>query len=165
MSKEDKQAYKEVLEEKSLEAMDKALPLYEGAIDGAIQMGITQSPWIDKIRERIKDISPASEALNKQIPPRAPKVVPLVTSVAATNANSNTTVGKTQQVSVQKTTQPQFRDEQYTRNMKRIQNIMQMEIPLDDKVKQLKSIEIDAQRKIAEEEAKIEELKKKSVAN
>jgi len=159
LSKEDKQAYKEVLEEKSLEAMDKALPLYEGAIDGAIQMGITQSPWIDKIRERIKDISPASEALNKPIPPRAPKVVAASPTVA--NANGVTS-GKTPEGSVQKTAQPQFRDEQYTRNMKRIQNIMQMDIPLDDKVKQLKHIELDAQRSIAEEEEKIEDLKKKS---
>jgi hypothetical protein len=44
--------------------------------------------------------------------------------------------------------------------MKRIQNIIQMDIPLDDKVKQLKRIEVEAQRGIDEEEEKIQELKK-----
>ena len=44
--------------------------------------------------------------------------------------------------------------------MKRIQNITQMDIPLDDKIKQLKRIETEAQRGIDEEEEKIQELKK-----
>jgi len=37
-----------------------------------------------------------------------------------------------------------------------------MEIPLEDKVKQLKRIEMEAQRSIQEEEDKIQELKKSS---
>jgi hypothetical protein len=54
-----------------------------------------------------------------------------------------------------------FRDDQFARNMKRIQNIMQMDLAVDDKVKQLKRIEIEAQREIQTEEEKIQELKKK----
>jgi len=44
LSKEEKQAYQELLEEKSLEAMDKALPLYEEAIKAAADMGIAPKP-------------------------------------------------------------------------------------------------------------------------
>jgi hypothetical protein len=44
--------------------------------------------------------------------------------------------------------------------MKRIQNIIQMEIPLEDKIKQLKRIELEAQRGVQEEEDKIAELRK-----
>jgi len=57
-------------------------------------------------------------------------------------------------------TTPQFHDDTYLRNMKRIQNIVQMEIPLDDKIKQLNRIETEAQRAVSEEEEKIQELKK-----
>jgi hypothetical protein len=45
--------------------------------------------------------------------------------------------------------------------MKRIQNIIQLDIPVDDKVKQLKRIEIEAERDIGTEEEKVQELKKK----
>jgi hypothetical protein len=55
----------------------------------------------------------------------------------------------------------QIRDDQYQRNMKRIQNIIQLDIPVDDKVKQLKRIEIEAERDIGTEEEKVQELKKK----
>jgi hypothetical protein len=166
LSKEDKQSYMEVLEEKALEFMDKALPLYEQAIKVAADMGIAESPWIAKIKERIQEINPSSAALNVQLIQRQPKAPPPEQEKAVvagekkeTGKKASATVSPTATAS---TTKPAFRDEQYQRNMKRIQNIIQMEIPLDDKVKQLKRIEIEAQRSIQEEEDKIQELKKSS---
>ena len=45
--------------------------------------------------------------------------------------------------------------------MKRIQNIMNMQISAEDKIKQLNRIEMEAQRNIVFEEEKIKELKEK----
>jgi len=165
LSKEDKQAYIEVLEEKALEFMDKALPLYEQAIKVAADMGIAESPWIAKIKDRIQEINPSSEALKVQLIQRQIKAPPPEQEKASagekkeTSKKASATVSPTTTAS---TTKPAFRDEQYQRNMKRIQNIIQMEIPLEDKVKQLKRIEMEAQRSIQEEEDKIQELKKSS---
>ncbi len=164
LSKEEKQAYQELLEEKSLEAMDKALPLYEEAIKAAADMGIAQSPWLTKIKERIQEINPSSQALTIVINPRTPKAAPPEAAVPAPAEPSK--VQKEQKGAVVKpavataATTPQFHDDTYLRNMKRIQNIVQMEIPLDDKIKQLNRIETEAQRAVSEEEEKIQELKK-----
>ena len=161
LSKEDKQSYQEVLEEKSLEAMDKALPLYEQAIDAAAQMGIAKSPWLDKIKERIQEINPSSAALTKQITPRAAKAPSAEEAAAPITAEpaSKSAVKKPGTVTAQAPATPVFHDDAYQRNMKRIENIISMDIPLDDKVKQLKRIEIEAQRNIEQEEDKIQELK------
>jgi tetratricopeptide (TPR) repeat protein len=161
LSKEDKQSYQEVLEEKSLEAMDKALPLYEQAIDAAAQMGIAKSPWLDKIKERIQEINPSSAALTKQITPRAAKAPSAEEAAAPITAApaSKSAVKKPGTVTAQAPATPVFHDDAYQRNMKRIENIISMDIPLDDKVKQLKRIEIEAQRNIEQEEDKIQELK------
>jgi tetratricopeptide (TPR) repeat protein len=163
LSKEEKQAYQELLEEKSLEAMDKALPLYEEAIKAAADMGIAQSQWLTKIKERIQEINPSSKALEIVITPRAPKA-------PAPEVASESTVDKGKAKASQKTgspvsavnqaAAPQFHDDTYLRNTKRIQNITQMDIPLDDKIKQLKRIEAEAQRGVDEEEERILELKK-----
>jgi tetratricopeptide (TPR) repeat protein len=164
LSKEDKQSYQEVLEEKSLEAMDKALPLYEQAIDAAAQMGIDKSPWLDKIKERIQEINPSSAALTKQITPRAAKAapaeaaVPTATPAAAKDAVKKAGPGVTAPAP-QAPAAAVFHDDAYQRNMKRIQNVISMDIPLDDKVKQLKRIEAEAQRNIEQEQEKIQELK------
>jgi hypothetical protein len=164
LSKEEKQAYQELLEEKSLEAMDKALPLYEEAIKAAADMGIAQSPWLTKIKERIQEINPSSQALTIAINPRTPKAAPPEAAAPAPAGPSK--VQKEQKGAVVKPAvaaaiaAPQFHDDTYLRNMKRIQNIVQMEIPLDDKIKQLNRIETEAQRAISEEEEKIQELKK-----
>ena len=45
--------------------------------------------------------------------------------------------------------------------MKRIQNIMNMGISVQEKIKQLNRIEMEAQRNIVLEEEKIKELKEK----
>jgi hypothetical protein len=43
--------------------------------------------------------------------------------------------------------------------MRRIQNIMRMQIPVEEKIKQLNRIEMDAKRNIVLEEERINELK------
>jgi tetratricopeptide (TPR) repeat protein len=161
LSDEEKQSYRELLEEKSLEAMDKALPLYEEAIKTAAGFGIAESPWLAKIKERIQEINPSSPALTIQIAPRTPKALPAETQEKAPVTEKKQDSVKpvaAQQPTDQAT--PQFRDDTYLRNMKRIQNIIQMDIPVEDKVRQLKRIETEAQRSIEEEEGKIQELKK-----
>jgi tetratricopeptide (TPR) repeat protein len=162
LSKEDKQSYQEVLEEKSLEAMDKALPLYEQAIDAAAQMGIDKSPWLDKIKERIQEINPSSAALTKQITPRVAKAQPPEEAAPVAVADKKKETGKkagTVAAVAQKPAAPVFHDDTYQRNMKRVQNIITMDIPVDDKIKQLKRIELEAERAIGVEEEKIQELK------
>ena len=159
LSKEEQEAYRQLLEEKALEAADKALPLYEEAIKTAAQLGIATSEWLDKAKERIKDIQPNSAALSIEITPHQFKPVAAPASAAAPGAAAPGEVkqpGKAPEAAA-----PQYRDDQYQRNMKRIQNIIQMDVPVDDKVKQLKNIEIEAQREIGSEEEKIQDLKKK----
>jgi tetratricopeptide (TPR) repeat protein len=157
LSKEEKEAYIEVLEEKALEFMDKALPLYEEAIKIAADMGITQSQWINKIKERIQEINPSSEALNIEIKPREPKQVAYVEEPKSEGKGKKV---KSSEASAPSQQQPVvFRDEQYQRNIKRIQNIMNMQIPIEDKIKQLKRIEMEAQKEIMEEQDKIQQLK------
>ena len=50
-------------------------------------------------------------------------------------------------------------DEETEREFRRIQNIMNMDISSEDKIKQLNRIEMDARRNIELEEGKIRELK------
>jgi tetratricopeptide (TPR) repeat protein len=175
LSPEEKNAYKEVLEEKALEAMDKALPLYEAAIKTAQQFGIATSQWLEKTKERIKEINPSSQSLAIEITPHQFKQAPAGASSSSATANkqevdSKEKVAEAKSPSV--SAEPEanvgspsagenVRDDTYARNMKRIQNIMQMAQPVDDKVKQLKRIETEAQRDIRSEEEKIQELKKK----
>jgi tetratricopeptide (TPR) repeat protein len=70
---EEKQAYQDVLEEKYLEVLDKALPKYEAAIQAASELGIAESEWIPKIKERINEINPSSASLDIQLTERKPE--------------------------------------------------------------------------------------------
>jgi tetratricopeptide (TPR) repeat protein len=75
LDEKDKEIYKQVLEEKMLEAQDAALPKYEDVVRVAEKFGIVQSQWMDKAKERIQFINPTSDVLNIQIQPRQPKPV------------------------------------------------------------------------------------------
>jgi tetratricopeptide (TPR) repeat protein len=159
MSPDEKKAYQEVLEEKALEAMDKALPLYEEAIKTAAKIGIAKSEWLDKVRDRIKEIDPSSKALEIQIAPHEFKTANAsATATGASASNQSITEASSKATAAEGAVV--FKDDNYTRNMKRIQNIMGMNISADEKVKQLKHIETEALRDIQEEEEKIQELKK-----
>ena len=167
LSPEEKKAYSEVLEEKALEAMDKALPLYEDAVKTAQQLGIATSSWLERAKERIREINPSSPALTIEITPHQYKPTQVAAAAPAGGYDDGTDKGMTGSATMDdegagiNASATTFRDEAYARNMKRIQNIIQMDLPVDDKIKQLKRIETEANREIQEEEEKIQELKKK----
>lgn len=156
LSPEDKKVYQDVLEEKMLEALDAALPKYEESVRAAQKLGIDKSPWLDKIRERIDFIQPTSEALKIEIQPRTPK--------PALNKTATENKGATKPEAGSKTTTLNT-DDRYNRSMKRIRNIMDMSIALDEKVSQIKSIETDANREISKEEERISEIKQRLAGN
>jgi tetratricopeptide (TPR) repeat protein len=154
LEKDEQIAYKELLEEKYLAALDAALPKYEEAVEAAQAAGIPQSRWLDKVRERISAIKPDDEWLSKEIKEREAKVV----------AKADETVkeqkgGKAAPQQVATTGSPEL-----DRSLRRIKNIAAMQIPLDDKVKQLGRIESDAQRNAVLEEEKIKQLKEQLAA-
>lgn len=152
LSEEEREAYRQLLEEKKLEAMDAALPKYEDGIQAAKELGIANSQWLEKIRERIREINPSSEALNVVITEWTPKQVPQsqVAGGSSAKAGSGGALASSQGGP---------RDEQFESSMRRIQNIMRMQIPVEEKIKQLNRIEMDAKRNIVLEEERINELK------
>ncbi len=150
LSAEEIQAYKDLLIEKKLAAQDAALPKYEASIKAAKELGIANSEWLLKIKERIQEISPTSEALKTEI----------------TEWEPSENYGTNQEQNVNKKWSPGSRqigskDVEYDRNMRRIQNIMNMQISVEDKIKQLNRIETDTKRNIVLEEEKVNELKSK----
>jgi len=155
MSPEEIEAYKEVLEEKRLEAMDAALPKYEEGLKAAQQLKLGKNQWLDKMKERIAAINPSSEMINVEIPEWVPEENRTVSQtgteggtpgIASASGVSGSAGGG---------------DEEFTRNMRRIQNIMNMQISTEEKIKQLNRIEMEAQRNIVLEGEKIKVLKEK----
>jgi TolA-binding protein len=140
MSEEDKEMYIELLEEKYLEALDAALPKYEEAMHMAKDIGIANSQWIDKIRDRINVINPSSEAKDIVIVEWKPE--------ERLDEEGNVIPAAS-------------RDAEYDRNVRRIGNIITMNIGVDEKISQLQRIKMEADRNILMEQERISELKKK----
>ncbi len=141
------------LTEKKLAAQDAALPKYEDGIKALKNLVLQSHSGLDKIKERIQEISPTSETLKIEIVEWIP------------SENQGT---EQEQIATVSRLQVQFRtlrkssgvrDEEFERNMRRIQNIMNMEISVEDKIKQLNRIEMDAKRNIVLEEEKVNDLK------
>jgi tetratricopeptide (TPR) repeat protein len=148
-SPEEIQAYKELLEEKRLQSMDAALPKYEEGVKAAAELKLGQNQWVEKMKDRISEINPNSTALTIQVSEWVPEENP---------------TGSTAPEGVQSGAVPsagQTGDPAFERSMARIQNIMNMAISAEDKIKQLNRIEMEAQRNIVMEEEKIKELKEK----
>ncbi|MBN2037649.1 MAG: tetratricopeptide repeat protein [Chitinispirillaceae bacterium] len=154
LSPEEQEAYRQVLEEKWLEAIDAALPRYEEAVRAAKDLGIAQNQWLDRIKERITEINPNSEVLAFEIKQWEPKPKPV-----QEQAGSEDAVGSGEERDISASYSDL--DPQTGREMQRIQNIMNMEIPASDKIKQLNRIEMEARRNIELEEGRIRELKEK----
>jgi hypothetical protein len=95
---DEQKTYKDVLEEKYLEAMDAALPKYEEGLKAAEKLGITGSEWTDSIKARISFINPASEVLQLTIQPRQCKPTGATPAPLGTQANAVETAGKGQNV-------------------------------------------------------------------
>lgn len=158
LSDEEKEAFRQLLDEKKLETMDAALPKYEDGIKAAKELGIANSEWIAKIKARIAEINPTSEVLNVTIDEWKPAEQPQK-NIAQNNTEPSTSDNNnvTNPSSTSST-----RDVEWERDLKRIQNIMSMQISSEEKIKQLNRIEMDAKRNIVLEEEKIAELKGKS---
>ncbi|MBN1306294.1 MAG: tetratricopeptide repeat protein [Chitinispirillaceae bacterium] len=146
LSPEEEEAYRSVLEEKWLEALDAAMPRYEEAVRAAKDLGIAQNQWLEKVKARIAEINPDSDVLKLEIQQWQPKP-------KTETAGSSKSVGKTGRTAQKNGTTE--------REMRRIQNVLNMSIPVSDKVTQLNRIEIEAKRNIELEEEKIRELKQK----
>jgi tetratricopeptide (TPR) repeat protein len=146
LSPEEVQAYRELLEEKRLEAMDAALPKYEEGVKAAAELKLGQNEWIEKMKARIQEINPTSEALAVTVEEWVPTEVQTPGVEGSTAVEGGTSAQK---------------DEVFARNMRRIQNILNMKISVGEKIKQLNRIEMEAQRNIVLEEEKIKELKEK----
>lgn len=129
--------YQEELEMRNLHAQDAAVPKYEEGLMIAAEIGIAQSPWVDKMRDRIDYIHPGSEALDIEIVQWVPEVDSAAAALAAET----------------------WRDEEYNRTMRRIERILQMEIPVEEKVRQLSRIETETRRNIVQEQEKIAALR------
>ena len=141
-SPEEEQAYRDVLEEKYLEALDASLPKYEEGIRAAAALGVTGIAWTDSIKARIEFINPESEALSVQIQKRPPKAS---TGTAGAVPAAGTSAGGA--------------DQELQRRLGRIRNIVAMDIATERKVEQLRSMKNDARREIRQEEERIEEAK------
>lgn len=135
LDQDERQLYAEELEEKSTAFRERALPIYESALKAAVDFNISQSPWIAKIRKSIAVINPASEAL---------ALKPVASSSSAAQARK---------------VESRFSDADYQQALRRIQGIMAMEIPTEDKIKQLQRIEREALRQVEMEEVGIRELR------
>lgn len=143
LSDEEKEYYMMELEDRYLKSLDAAVPKYEQGIQIAADIGIANSPWVEKMRARIQEIKPSSEALKIVINEwklEQPQQV----------------VGEDGQVVEAKPT-----DEVFERNMARIERIMKMKISFEEKIKQLNRIQMEAERNIVLEQEKINELKAK----
>ena len=64
LSKEESRAYKELLNEKRLEATEAALPIYEEGLKATQKLQFKHNKWIDSIRVRIEEINPKSSAVS-----------------------------------------------------------------------------------------------------
>lgn len=110
-------------------------------MEAAKHYGLTDNEWVDSIRDRIEYINPASEALTMTIEEREPKQVV-------------TEDGEKEEV------KPKTKAErQLERAMEQIAKVMELRVPVDQKIQQLKQIELTAKRKISEEKEKIKEYK------
>lgn len=156
MSKEDIQVYKDVLEEKYLEALDAALPKYEEAVFAAKDLGIVQNAWLDSVKSRISFINPSSQALTVQLTARPPKTTTTTTAQVTSKGG-----GKSSSSSLTSVSGGNEAERMLARALQRINEIVDMKIPSSEKIAQLLSIENDAKREIEKEEETIADYKEK----
>lgn len=159
LTREENQAYRDVLEEKYLEALDAALPKYEEGIHAAKALGIVNSHWIDSIRAKIGYINPSSAVLNIQITPRAVRAVATagVTSDVSSSGTNNSSSGRNKVASSGHGTS----DPQLAQALQRIADLVDSKMPANEIIAQLRSIENDAGRELERESSSIDELKDK----
>lgn len=144
LSKEDRQMYKEELEEKSFTFREKALPVYESGIRAAVELHIPKSRWLDSLRHNIESINPTAEVLSLR-----PETKTVMASASGA-AGKGTAVGSANPL--------------LNKALKRIEDILQRNISTSEKIAQLRRIERDASEQIERERMKIQELKEQLLA-
>ena len=150
---EEQRAYRELLEEKALTCLDNALPRYEDAVKTAKELGIAHNQWLEKAKDRIQGIKPTSEWLTVEIVEWKPKPKPVVVAPPPGKEGPGVDTKKGVPLSFV------LEDEETKRELRRVQNIMNLQISAVEKIKMLNRIEIDARRNIELEQEKIKELK------
>ena len=143
LSAEEAEFYAMELEERYLKALDKAIPAYENGLKLAKDIGIANSPWVDKLREKLAQHAPDSEWKSVQITEWKP-----AERAKQYDADGNEIIARK-------------KDPAYDRAMRSIQNVLNMDISVDEKIKQLARIQQEAERNIALEEERVNELKSK----
>jgi tetratricopeptide (TPR) repeat protein len=141
MSEEEREFYVMELEERYLAAIDAAMPIYETGMQLARDIGVGPSEWVDRIRARLREINPESDYVDLQIVKWVPTEAPV-----QYDEHGNRIAARP-------------RDDAFDRNMRRIQNIMGMEISVEDKIRQLERIRTDTEREIVLEEERINRLR------
>jgi len=141
LSEDEREYYVMELEERYLKALDAAMPKYEDGMKLAKDIGIGPSEWVDKIRERLRTINPESEYIDVEIVAWKP-----AERAKQYDAEGNEIA-------------PRSRDGELNRSLDRINRIMSMDIPVDEKISQLNRIRMEAERNIVMEEERIKNLK------
>ncbi|MCL2218583.1 MAG: tetratricopeptide repeat protein [Chitinispirillia bacterium] len=141
LSEDEHEFYVMELEERYLKALDAAMPVYENGMKLAQDIGIAESEWIDRIKERLNTINPESEWINIQIVAWKPTEKP-----KEYDEHGNEIA-------------PRGRDPELDRNLGRIKRIMDMNIPVAEKISQLNRIKMEADRNIVMEEERLKNLK------
>jgi len=122
----------------------------------AKELGIVESRWLEKARDRIREIKPGDESLDLKWDAWKPVPKPAGEQKQDKQEKIKSKTGSsTGSVSMKNY------DGETKRVLKRINNIMDMTISQEDKIKQLNRIELDANRDIEFETQKINELKAK----
>jgi tetratricopeptide (TPR) repeat protein len=144
LSAEEVEFYTMELEERYLKALDAAMPKYEEALAIAKEIGIGPSEWVDRTRDRLREINPESDAINLQWAQWKPSE-----RAKQFDEDGNEII-------------PRGKDPEYDRSIRRIQSILTMNIPVAEKIKQLNRMQMEAERAIVLEQERINELKAKS---
>jgi len=103
-------------------------------------------------------MKPNDEVLSLTIEPWKPAVKPAPKQVEKIDKVKTSRFARAQSDTVEKWTPPET-DKETVREMQRVQHIMTMPIPAEEKERQLNRIEIEAERNIELEQEKINELK------
>jgi len=159
MDPEEKEMYKDVLEEKYLQALDQALPKYEEGIAIAQELGIVGTAYVDSVKARIKFINPSSDKINIEIQERAPLPEKEVKEPRTTEKTESVRQAPAPRQSTSQ--EGSLAQDQLNDALERIDAIVRKNIPDSEKITQLRSIEANAQREIMKEEDTIKEYKNK----
>jgi hypothetical protein len=144
-SEEDKEMFMLVVEEENIQPLrERSMAIYEAGMKIAQQIGIGPSEWVDKIRDRLRELNPDSEMISARWEQWKP-----TERAKQYDEDGNEII-------------PRGRDPEYDRSIRRIQSILSMDIPVAEKIKQLNRMQMEAERAAKFEQERIDELRAKA---